>query len=244
MRWGEALFALVLATTVGCKETADASGGGTDTGGSQGGDSSTVTDTEPGINCIDTEQIVDIDWQTPLGFSARDVVEGVAGPYATQLEWLENTHEVELEPAGEVVDLAIHVWYDGGEVVYVDRQPDPIGVATPEDCVARMFIDVTVGLTTADGRFAEHIDTQLYFDPNYPVCWEIRDFDLNTMNGTFSRDDMVVEPPGEVAGMEIMGCFEESGPYGAITLHIHEDHEGGESNSSIQVACWPPGLLG
>jgi hypothetical protein len=241
VRLEAALFALALAAAVGCKETDDASGAGTDTGGSQG--DSSGSDTSDNDPCIATEHPMGFEEETPLGFSARDAVDGVAGPHATQLEWLEpvEPHLIEVEPAGEIVDLTLDVSYEGGEVLYIDLEPNPESDATPERCEPLLLVDVVVGFTTSDGRFAEHIDTKLHLRSLDFVQFLLRKFNLDAMNGTFSRDDIPISYPDEFHGLSVIGWFEEGAAFGRMHIGFLLYEPGGpEVGSSATVAVWPP----
>lgn len=263
-----ALLATVLATGSGCNKGDDSSATGTDTdtggdpgtgtdtgdgtddgqgddsGGGTGGDGGDGGDTEgdgesdPGDPCIETEHPIGFEELTPLGFSASDVVEAVAGPHDTQLLWLDPA-EPHVPWPGEITDLTIGVSYEDGEVVYLESEVDPESEWDDYECESFLRLGVVVGFATADGRFDEHWDVTIWVRDLAEVEYR-HEIDLDAMEGTFSRDDIILGEDTELRYLDTVGRFDEDGTTGAIILHTHHDVGGGVgSEGRGPIACWP-----
>jgi hypothetical protein len=238
------LFALGLAAASGCKDgdSDDAEQDGTDQGNDLGdgddGDAGDGGGNDGGEEnpCIETEHPVGFEDETPLGFSGSDVVAAVAGPHASQIEWLEGEWT---EWVGEIVDLTLDVSFVDGEVVYVESEDDPESDWPAEGCESFLRMGVVVGFATADGRFAEHWDVTISVRDLAEVSFG-HEIDLDAVEGTFSRDDIVLGEGDELLSVHASGEFEEGGPSGAIRVSVSHDMGGGQgADSSGPIACWP-----
>jgi hypothetical protein len=117
--------------------------------------------------CSSIEQeVASIDVVTPLGLSAREVLDQHAAPMVGQLEWTPSGdgYALLLSPGSEAVDVTVSLVYDGGwlrfleqDVVVPEGQVDDIGVVCPD----QLRIDVVLGVGTGDGALAESWSTVL-----------------------------------------------------------------------------------
>jgi len=244
------LVSLAIGLALGCSADDGSSddgssddGGDGQTGAGDGGkDDGTGSGGGDGAPCIDTEHPVDFDEQTPLGFSASDVVEAVAGPHASQLEWIDSP-DYQVEWAGDSVDLTLDVSYDDGELVYVDSQVDPESGYTDEGCTSYLRMGVVIGFATGDGVFAEHWDVTLFVRQLERVSFD-HEIDLDAIEGTFSADDIALGEDTELDSLDAGGQFEEGSTKGSIMIRTFSDMGGGQGAMGRgNLACWP-GIAG
>jgi hypothetical protein len=113
-------------------------------------------------NCTaDTNTIeqVDLDAQTALGFSARDVLEYVLGQHDTALHWASRETLVRTPKSSGEQTLHVGIELRGDEARVIDPHMQVVGHGLV--CNMRMEIDVTVTLQSDDGAFNERFDATL-----------------------------------------------------------------------------------
>jgi len=102
--------------------------------------------------CEEVETTITAEEDTPLGFSAQDVLDFAAGSRAATF-----TYE-----GGATTDLTLDVGYDAGALRFVDAEPpEDLEIEIGLECPDRVEIEVTIGLSTADGGFDESLPNVL-----------------------------------------------------------------------------------
>lgn len=95
---------------------------------------------------------------TLVGVSADDVLEATGGGFVVTATWSDDTSLLTQSPLGGETQLTVTIAYEGGVIREVESVPNEDGGGGPEiamDCRHRLEIDVTLGVETADGAFAE-----------------------------------------------------------------------------------------
>jgi hypothetical protein len=164
-----------------------------------------------GASCKDVEQPIELDDDTPLGFTARQIVDLVTPAYSGVLTWADGGTtdlDVTVSPDGDV-------WFVDSEVV--EGTGDTQTAMWPI-CEDRVAVSVAITFTTADGAFAESWSDRAEATEATSASWT-HTLDLDGLDGTFdlvpfveSTDydelrawvDGVVTAPGSSTG-EIAG---------------------------------------
>jgi hypothetical protein len=138
---------------------------GTDTGNPYGDDLGGVGSGEgtAGGACDETVSDVGLDEQTPLGFSADDVLAFAGGEHTVSLAWVESNVAYGPEHGRSEITLTVEPL----AAHFVARSPKTssgsgptIDIGTPLDgCRGSVKIDVRLGLSTQGGALAETVDT-------------------------------------------------------------------------------------
>lgn len=195
-------------------------------------DSSDGDTPQPWDECEEQTSAIGYSDPTPLGFSAEEFLAERLGSYRVSLvfdppaplaEGVMDTYEVEILLA-----------YDGGAVRYVERTD---GVDEPEDwCDDWFLVDVTLGLESEDGTFAETIPGSLRSDG---VMFR-QILPAADVTSTFDFEGMFDE--AEVCTLQLRAEF-PSPELISGSIHGVVAVDGTAARRSVAGWCEPPGHL-
>ncbi|MEM7154936.1 MAG: hypothetical protein AAF799_18965 [Myxococcota bacterium] len=119
--------------------------------------------------CEPEEVVVELDEQTPLAVSPRDVLDRVSGTMEGELVWSGGGEGVELGLSTEASTspMTLEVTYEGGSMIFLDQElVEPEGQVNEVavTCPDRLTIEVVVSLTASDGTLAEAWTSSLIVD--------------------------------------------------------------------------------
>lgn len=212
-------------TSGGPGDTSEPPGGSTSGSGPSGTSTDPGDDTESGSSsgdiygqCEQESTVIAIDEQSPLGFSAQDLLDDAVGTYTGALQW---SQEGPVQYTGDVGPTGIEaeIVYVGGEARSVD------GVLVqgcmhdgPCPCPDRLEVDVRLNITTADGVLDESFDAELVYtedDSGFSLPGvSIRlEFDADATAGTFSSASLDIDEQWTLQYLEF-GFSPESGTLG------------------------------
>lgn len=161
------------------------------------------------IGCLPIRTtVLAIDEPSELGFSGRDVLDGVGTSHTGELAWADGT----------TTSLTIGVAYDGGEVRFHDNEwVDDSGrdVAPATGCPDTVEVDVQLAFATMDGAFAEAWDLPLIATAASSATFGE---DVGEPAGTF--DPVAHVPPGDTYDAVrawVAGSFDASGVRGEVS---------------------------
>ncbi len=191
-----------------------------------------------GAGCDETVTLLAQDEDSPLGFSADDI-----------LDFAEAAHEEILGyPSGEATWLTVTISYDAGEIRFVDSEPaevegdSEVQLAAPY-CEDRLEIEARVTFATDDGLFDEQQETVLSMT-NPDVVSFFLSLAPEELGGTYQLE----VPPGaeDYDEVEIMidGLVDRDDTEGTISAQFSGSEEGdGEGvawATNMLIGEWPP----
>ncbi len=149
-------------TTAG--PTTDDPTDGPNTSGSTGDNTTGETGGNP--PCIDTPTVLAIDEASMGGFSGEQLLVDKLGPRATQLRFADEPTTLSPDWKGIELELTVTLRHEGGEVRWVDAEPNPDyddsgNESGFTECTDRLEIDVEIDFVSADGAFDEHREAVL-----------------------------------------------------------------------------------
>lgn len=108
--------------------------------------------------CDETPRGIELDEETSLGFSAREIAENIEGNHTETLEWLEG--ELANASFEGSTELAVRVELgDSARFVASEHKSGgQEGHALGAECSDRLELDATVFITSADGALDERVD--------------------------------------------------------------------------------------
>ncbi|HEY8378745.1 MAG TPA: hypothetical protein VIK91_19770 [Nannocystis sp.] len=166
-------------TTAGVDSTGESDsttgGSGSTTGDATTGDSDPTTgatteeptdstdgeNTGGGSACIDTPTVLGLDEATPLGATAAEILADKLGERMTTLTFMTEPTSLSDAWKGKQLPLTVTLRHEGGEIRWVDSEPDPEWTGEgdegfPGECQDRLEIDVELDFVTAEGELDEH----------------------------------------------------------------------------------------
>ena len=187
---------------------------------------------------------LDLDAMSPLGFSGADVLALVEGTHTGVLTWSK----------GGSTEVTVTVAHDGGQARYVDL-PDSVspGDGTSRDprtgvlmvgCLDGMVLDAKLGLSTADGAFAESWSTTLFAimlnqgfqDAAIDVSAQIN-LDVDALKGTYQVTE--VDPSSfDATPIYVNLTFDAGGVHGKITGDAIENGNADDPESAASATMF------
>lgn len=145
-----ALFLCVSAC--GDDDDDDDSSGDDDDGGDDDGDENAYEVCDETTTTLDGAGVE----SALVGVSADDVLVGTGGGFSVTATWSADTSLLTQSPLGGETQLAVTIDFAGGEIREIESVPNEDGgQEIAMDCLHRLEIDVTLGVETDDGAFAE-----------------------------------------------------------------------------------------
>jgi hypothetical protein len=256
-----ALPCLALSLIFGCDpkdggqppdEAGDASTGGDDSGDDAGSGPSNDTSEGPGgAGCLESVTVLEPDAVAPLGFSAEAMLEGKVGTRKSELVFANEPTNLSSEIAGRVFPLEVTLAWAGGEVRWIESEPDPdwdwggqLG-GFPE-CLDRFEVDVEVHLVTEGGELDEHVETTLLARNidraelvGSPRITTGADLSLE-LQGSLDPNTLFDDPDVEVMGLFIGATWYEDLAGGSLLVEIRggADHGDGGWIGFGNIASW------
>lgn len=192
-------------------------------------------------------QLADFDAETPLGFSARDVLALAEANAETTIEWHTG---VPVGPESGTSTLIVHVEPRDTPPRFVDRRPKSGGSGGDTDietvgtlCDDQVEIDVRVHLATGGGALDEHFDAVLRAQgPNVARMYVSRP--AADLTGSFEAH-LPGEPKATLESVQLEVAFSELGPSGSLYVGFVVPASGNSNTGSATqppaVAHWPAG---
>ena len=197
--------------------------------------------------------LASLDAESPLGFSAADVLALAAGPIEVDLQW-PNAQMLEYGPESGTSKLLIELTPRGDKPRFNDRSPKmssggagpaiDIGSVGPGSCPDQLEIDVSVHFKTAGGAFDERFDATLIAGStrfarlyqSLPAAKLQGEFDARLGNAAAS----------ELESLQFSMSFSELGATGDMYLGFTLDSGSGGASASraatqLPFARWPAG---
>jgi len=198
-----------------------------------------------GGSCDETKtKLASLDAESPLGFSAADIL-ALANDHAqTPFEWLDRDG-VTFAPESGMGTLTVDVEpRSGGEAHFVDRSPKSSGnsggpeiaIGSGESataCPDTVDLDVTVQLTTAGGAFDERFDATLRAKgPNVARIYASRK--AAELEGSFEAS-LDSDPSAVLESVQFDLTFSKLGQSGQLGVGLKRPEPAGSNNSSSSV---------
>ncbi len=189
-----------------------------------------------GSQCVAERSALDLDEVAPVGFTARQMVESVAGP---QTETLVQHSD---HPSSTIT---VEVIYNGGEVWFVDQVKRGWGLAKaadtadPHACNDHIEVEVEISLVSADGLINERYPTTITSGPYYYYASSVANFMLEDLNGSYTSEDDDLDA---YDGVEVSFYldFDHRGTRGWIYVQALEACDDGLCSAAvIGSAHWP-----
>lgn len=191
---------------------------GTDTTTSTTGDPPPPAE-EP---CLEEPTVLGSDEISPLGFPASDLI-ALSNGWGSDFVWTTDTGPIDVVPAGTTTQLNLGLTYVGGEILYIESEPNPDweGGEIGLDCEDRIEMEMELIVQTLDGRFDETftaVTTATTADALTFMHW----FDPYGFGGTFSADEVSFpEDNGTVDRFALRGLFTASdSPTGGLWIEV------------------------
>ncbi len=155
-------------------------------------------------HCTDRLRRLAVDAESPLGFSARDVLDAYAGSWEAPARW---------PVAGGGTSLDMRLTWDEGRIRYHDLEPRADADGSCEDFLA---IEVEATFTTADGALDERFAAWLRA-PSVDMVFLRASLDPDGLDGTYEVTE--IEPgPGEELDLDLAATFREVGMAGDLRV--------------------------
>jgi hypothetical protein len=149
--------------------------------GGQTGDEGT-SNGGPGCDYVPT--VIDLDEETPLGFTAQEVLDVALGSHSAPFFWKQGEHEYGPESGESEMGLEIA---EPGEARFMKGTPKPTQLGIGALCPDRVEVDVSVRVTTAGGALDESFVGPLSAtSPKVAVV--AHSFDVDELDGSFAFD--------------------------------------------------------
>lgn len=178
-----------------------------------------------------------------LGISADDLIASTGGGFTTAAEWKGEGSPVIQDPMTGGTQLTLTIAYAGGEIREIESVPssDTGGAEIYTECRHRLEVEVSVGVDTEDGAFAESwagVLTQSMAEDgaSLDVPMLRGEFDPDAYAGTFEIVSYEEGPPNAVTGDFYTSVVE---PYlGQIELIV--EYIDGETASAFNhiILAW------
>lgn len=180
-------------------------------------------DTGPGLTQQNTNSGVDatcnVVVETPLGltdtgaefeFTPQDLIDQVQGDWGDLMEWPQPYN---------TTGLAANITYDGGDVVYYEREID--GVPTLDlgaSCITAIEVDVVLSIQSDDGALDEVLAVTLVATVRDRASYSIV-VDAADIMGTWTPEFSDVDVSGyDSWNLEISGQATDIGTSGVLTV--------------------------
>ncbi len=152
MVFGLMLAFAAFAPACGDDDDDDDSSGDDDDGGDDGGDENAYDVCDETTTTLDGAG----DVSALVGVSADDVLTVTGGGFVVPATWSADTSLLTQSPLGGETQLTVTIDFEGGEIREIESVPNEDGgQEIAMDCLHRLEIDVTLGVETDDGAFAE-----------------------------------------------------------------------------------------
>lgn len=177
---------------------------------------------DPSFECVDTpSELASIDAESPLGFTAAQVLAAIEGERALTLTWSDDG-PTRYDDPGTSVGATLSVAYAGGAVRYVDSEPSEDGDADIDlECSPRLEIEVELSFVTEDRVFDESLTVTL-------TAWEVGRVEWlvpappGEVEGSLSVDDFVVSEGWTITGGDLRGSFVDGVAEGEYYLGVRD----------------------
>lgn len=183
-----------------------------------------------------------IDEESPLGFSAAELLGVVAGSHTSPMEWgaglTEGPIQVAFGPESGAGSLTVGVKYAGGEVRHITSKPKSGEEGGPAGlCNDRIEVDVAVTVESAGGAFAESFTAPLRATTR--GIGEIRrEIAVDDLKGSFEVTKL--EPAdAEVAPISFEIGISGAGLFGRASSTVSMSDGAVAVAGALQVARWP-----
>ena len=186
--------------------------------------------------CASEELVLELEEQTPLELSPRDVLDRLSGTMEGEIVWSfgGEGYELGLSTDASTVPMALEVTYEGGPITFLeqelvepDGQVNEVGVTCPD----RMTIEVALSLTTSDGTLAEAWVASLVVDAD-PQTGEPSDPTLGvdtrfaSLAGTLTVTGIEPDTWSVSESLRLETSFSDGGSSGQLHVGV-TDPEGG-----------------
>ncbi len=105
--------------------------------------------------CVETIATVSVDEVGPQGFSARETIDAVEGPWQCVLTWNGAGSVADVSPDGGSTEAVVELRYDGGDVRHIGSVREGGAPGERLGCLSSIEIDMAVVVTTRDGALGE-----------------------------------------------------------------------------------------
>jgi len=188
-------------------------------------------------HCESEATVLDIDEVSGLGFSARELLESVAGPQTETIGYGES------ESSSTVTVEVIH---DGGEVRYVDQHEVEKGflasakeTAMADPCPDYLEVDVEIRLVSEDGLFDERYPSTVASGERYYLAESTETFLIEELSGSYTPWHFDLDAY-EGAEVSIGIDFDHRGTHGLIFVFALESCDDGLCQTEgMAAAHWP-----
>jgi hypothetical protein len=134
--------------------------------------------------CQAETTVLELDEVSGLGFSAREMLEYVAGPRTETIGYGEH------QPSSTITVEVIH---GGGEVRYVDQEEPDGGffasakeTAWADPCPDYLEVDVEISLVSADGLWNERYPSAIISGERYYLAESTEQFMIEDLSGSYT----------------------------------------------------------
>lgn len=148
--------------STGDSTTGDSSSGGSTSANPTSSTGNATGGQDGGSYCLDTPTVLAPGDATPLGVSAEQLLADKLGARATTLTFADEPLSLSDAWKGKQLPLTVELRYEGGEVRWIDSEPNPDwddsgnDSGFPGECIDRLEIDVALDFVTEGGEFDEH----------------------------------------------------------------------------------------
>jgi hypothetical protein len=164
-------------------------------------------------------ELATIEATSPLGFSARDLLELAAGEHTTPLSW-EGDAFVPEAPGG-----SLHVVLSARDSKprYVESTPDPALSSLMPGCASSMEVDVHVQVTSDDGALNESYDAVLRAQNADRANIPIVQLASMALHGQLTLSPVVCNTGLRFAAITLAFDFAASGMSGQINAQLTQE---------------------
>lgn len=162
--------------------------------------------------CIETVASLSVEEESPIGFSAQQILALTSGYHDATLSW----------DGGGTAALALNISYLEGDVRFVDREVNTgrteltdTAVDSGELCPDTVEVDVSVSAVSDDGALAESWDTALVAADKSSASFRA-EFDPLAMSGSYDitpalegldYDEVTAYADGAISGLGTSGVI-------------------------------------
>ncbi len=170
-----------------------------------------------------------VDEVSPLGFSARDMLDLAAGAQRAELRYADDS----------LTGLRSVIEYQDGNVFYIDKQRAEGDAGPSSDCPDRLEVTISARLETDDGRFLERYDTVLVAVQANENGYFV-ELDPARLQGSFEYSDF---DSGEADRRRLFidAVYGVDGTSGRITGQSESDGDPDDPDSSATARVIPIG---
>ncbi|MCA9706138.1 MAG: hypothetical protein KDK70_09845 [Myxococcales bacterium] len=234
--------------TGGTEGSTEGTTGGSGDGSGDGGSATSTTgmvEDEPAC-LVEITVLAGPEEVSPLGFGADGLI-ALSDGWTVDFHWTTDNGGLDIVPEGTTTQLDLGLSYSGGEIRFVDQEPNPDYMGGEEfdpDCSDWLEMDMDLVFSTLDGRFDEELSIVAVATSASALSFAY-DVEPDGFSGSFSSAEVTFpEDNGTVDMFSLRGDFVQGqDPSGGLWIEITQWLPGGDPEDAFVgfgiIAGWP-----